>query len=231
MAREPHTLADLPCDTLPVFQRLSLPEIARAAGASGSLEPAREPRFPYHGEPAHGLLGARGFPRDSGASFTTRLGDAETVARSFDRLGRGARPRSRCSGVYHVEPQSSAYPASFPTSPSPSHWNLGETYAFTRESVFWFNFFPAQPYLFEKTFAAWASFQTERLAARGENNQLVSSEGEERLVASGVDPFVQVNLNRFTSLPGFVDSAREAGKQTFTGDADDFWYGMQLRKL
>ena len=46
-----------------------------------------------------------------------------------------------------------------------------------------------------------------------------------------VDDFVQVNLNRFTSLPGFFNAAHEAGKHTFTVDPDYLWYGMLLSKL
>ncbi len=47
----------------------------------------------------------------------------------------------------------------------------------------------------------------------------------------GVDAFVQVNLNRFTSLPGYFNSAHEAGKHTFTVDAEYHWHGMLLRRL
>ena len=36
----------------------------------------------------------------------------------------------------------------------------------------------------------------------------------------GVDPFVQVNLNRFSSLRGYFNSAREAGRHTFTRDPE-----------
>ena len=121
-------------------------------------------------------------------------------------------------GVYHVEPQCSAYPFSFPFGDTPDHWRLGEHFSLTEDSVFWFNFFPEQPYLFEKTFAVWALFQMLQLTGRGENNQLVAFDGRESLIAQGVSDFVQVNLNRFTSLPGFFNAAHEAGKQTFTVD-------------
>ena len=134
-------------------------------------------------------------------------------------------------GVYHVEPQCSAYPFSFPFGDTPDHWRLGEHFSLTEESVFWFNFFPEQPYLFEKTFAVWALFQMLQLSGRGENNQLVAFDGRESLIAQGVSDFVQVNLNRFTSLPGFFNAAHEAGKQTFTVDPDYIWYGMLLKKV
>lgn len=62
-------------------------------------------------------------------------------------------------------------------------------------------------------------------------NQLVASVGERRVIAHGVDEFVQVNLNRFTNLPGFFNAAHEAGKHTFTVDSDYLWYGMLMSKL
>ena len=74
-------------------------------------------------------------------------------------------------------------------------------------------------------------FQMLDLEGRGENNQLVASVGEGRLIAHGVDEFVQVNLNRFTSLPAFFNAAHEAGKHTFTVDPDYLWYGMLMNKL
>ena len=135
------------------------------------------------------------------------------------------------TGVYHVEPQSSAYPFSFPFGDTPDHWHADAPFRFTEDSIFWFNFFPAQPLLFEKTFAVWALFQMLQLRGRGENNQLVALDDKARLASDGVDEFVQVNLNRFTSLPGFFNAAHEAGKHTFTVDPDYLWYGMLLSKV
>jgi hypothetical protein len=158
-----------------------------------------------------------------------QIGEHERVVRSFERLAATAE-RFTLLGVYHLEPQSSAYPASFPGGPAPSQWPLGETRALTQDSIFWFNFFPAQPLLFEKTFAVWALFQMLQLKGRGENNQLVALDDKARLASDGVDDFVQVNLNRFTSLPGFFNAAHEAGKHTFTVDPDYLWYGMLLSR-
>ena len=115
--------------------------------------------------------------------------------------------------------------------PAPYHWSPDETLAFTQDSVFWFNFFPAQPALFEKTFATWVLFQMYPHRERGECNQLCAWEGKQRLEVEGVDPFVQVNLNRFSSLPGYFNSAHEAGRHTFTLDSEYLWYGMLLRKM
>ena len=43
--------------------------------------------------------------------------------------------------------------------------------------------------------------------------------------------FVQVNLNRFTSLSGFLASARAAGDRSFTPDPEYRWSGMLLRHV
>jgi len=133
-------------------------------------------------------------------------------------------------GVYHVEPQSSAYPFGFPASPVPDHWFHGQTRDYTPESLFWFNFFPDQRFLFEKTFVVWALFNLFKDREGGVCNQLVAADDPGRVSARGVDRFVQINLNRFTSFRGYFTSAREAGKHTFTQDAEYLWYGMLLRK-
>jgi hypothetical protein len=158
------------------------------------------------------------------------IGSRDIISTAFNRLPTDGDAFSLL-GVYHIEPQSSAHPFSFPRSDTPDHWNLGEHFPLTDDSVFWFNFFPEQPYLFEKTFAVWALFQMLQLKGRGENNQLVVADGKDSLIARGVADFVQVNLNRFTSLPGFFNAAHEAGKHTFTVDPDYIWYGMLLKKV
>jgi hypothetical protein len=130
------------------------------------------------------------------------LGSDDVITAAFNRLAtRGA---FTLLGVYHVEPQSSAYPFSFRFGDTPDHWNLGQHFSLTDESVFWFNFFPEQPYLFEKTFAVWSLFQMLRLKGHGENNQLVAADGEDSLMAQGVSDFAQtcpgVSMPRIPSI-------------------------------
>jgi hypothetical protein len=153
----------------------------------------------------------------------------DVITAAFDRLKVDAESLALL-GVYPVEPQSSAYPFSFPSGATPDHWHLGEPFKLTAASIFWFNFFPPQPYLFEKTFAAWARFQMVRPKERAENNQLVAADGKDRLIVHGISDMVQVNLNRFSSLAGFAHAAHDAGEETFTGDAEYLQYGMLLRK-
>ena len=228
ISAEPLRLADMP-PTYAVFERLPLAEIARAAGEGGGgaavAHPAFQAMVARHMSYWEERIGA-----GKRCFVHYAIGGDAVITAAFHRLAAAA-DRWTTMGVYHVEPQSSAYPASFPALPAPMHWSPGETRGFTRESIFWFNFFPAQPYLFEKTFCAWASFQMVKSRAGGENNQLVVWEGKDRSMTRGVDEFVQINLNRFTSLFGYFQSARDAGEQSFTGDDEYRWYGMLLRKI
>jgi hypothetical protein len=227
---EPRRLADMP-STYSMFQRLSIPEVVRAFDESESLfvRLIAGRKFKSVLDKHMGYWEMR-IPAGKQCFVHYAIGGDAVISGAFNRLKTTA-DRWTLLGIYHVEPQSSAYPFGFPLGPAPSHWSPGETRAATKDSIFWFNFFPAQPRLFEKTFAVWVLFNTFQLAEGGECNQLVAWEGKDRLLAQGVDDFVQVNLNRFTSLPGFFNSAHEAGKHTFTVDPNYLWYGMLLRQL
>jgi hypothetical protein len=213
-----------------VFQRLAIPDVEKAFDESESLVVRLLAGRKFH----HVLNQHMGYwekriPAGQQCYVHYAIGREEVIAPLFQRL-QGLKGWT-VLGIYHTEPQSSAYPASFPAQPSPNHWSPSEPGGLTRDSIFWFNFFPAQPLLFEKTFSVWALFQMFQLRDRGECNQLVAWEGQDRLQVQGVDPFVQVNLNRFSNLPGYFNSAHEAGKHTFTVDPDYLWYGMLLRRL
>jgi len=212
------------------FKRLSIPDVVRAFDETQNLfvQLIAGRKFRNVLEQHMGYWEKR-IPDGKQCFVHYALGSHDLITAAFNRLAtRGA---FTLLGVYHIEPQSSAYPFSFPFGDTPDHWNLGEHFSLTDESVFWFNFFPEQPYLFEKTFAVWSLFQMLHLKGRGENNQLVAADGKDSLITQGVSDFVQVNLNRFTSLPGYFNAAHEAGKHTFTVDPDYIWYGMLLKKV
>lgn len=229
IAAQPRPLRELP-PSHAVFQRLAIPEVVRAFEASESLLVRLVAGRKFHSvlERQMGYWEKR-VPAGQSLYVHYASGPAAIIDEAFSRLR--AAGGFAVLGVYHVEPQSSSYPFAFPTGAAPNHWHLDAVRGYTKDSIFWFNFFPAQPYLFEKTFAVWVLFNTFQHLEGGECNQLVALESKDRLVHSGVDEFVQINLNRFTSLPGFFNAAHEAGKHTFTIDADYHWYGMLLRKL
>jgi hypothetical protein len=213
------------------FKRLSIPDVVRAFDESHNLftQLLAGRKFQNVLEQHMGYWEKR-VPDGKQCFVHYAIGTEDVITGAFNRL-KGDGGGFTLLGTYHLEPQSSAYPFSFPFGNTPDHWHLGECFSLTDDSIFWFNFFPEQPYLFEKTFAVWALFQMSQLKKRGENNQLVASEGKEKLIVQGISDFVQVNLNRFTSLSGFFNAAHEAGRQTFTVDPDYIWYGMLLSKV
>lgn len=228
-AETPRSFSDMP-PSYTVFERLPIPEVERAFAETESLFV----RF-IAGRKFHNVLDAhmgyweKRVPAGKKCFVHYAIGSDEVITAAYHRVK--AAGTFVLVGIYHVEPQSSAYPFAFPVREAPNHWFLGEKAAYTKESIFWFNFFPAQPYLFEKTFAVWALFNMIEAREGGVCNQLVAWEGKDRLDVNGVDEFVQVNLNRFTSIPGYFSAAHEAGKHTFTVDPEYLWYGMLLRKL
>jgi hypothetical protein len=229
-ADAPRTLEGLPA-TYARFKRLSIADVIQAFDETHSLfvQLIAGRKFRNVLEQHMGYWESR-IPVGKQCFVHYAIAPQDIIAAAFDRLKKDG-DAFVLLGIYHVEPQSSAYPFSFPFGNTPDHLRLGEHFPLTDDSIFWFNFFPAQPYLFEKTFAVWALFQILQLNGRGENNQLVVADGKDGLIAHGVDDLVQVNLNRFTSLPGFFNAAHEAGKHTFTVDPDYIWYGMLLRKV
>lgn len=214
-----------------VFKRLSIPEVIRAVQDTHSVSapPTSGGKFQTMLDQRMGYW-EKSVPEGKHCFVHYAIGTDDAITAAFVRLQENA-SSFVLLGIYHVEPQSSAYPYSFPSGATPDHWRLGQYFSLTDATIFWFNFFPAQPYVFEKTFAVWAQFQLVRLKERAENNQLVARDGKERVIVHGVSDFVLINLNRFTSLSGFINAAREAGEHTFTGDSEYVWYGMLLRKL
>jgi hypothetical protein len=229
LADAPRRIEGMPA-TYARFRRLSIPDVVRAFDETHGLFARLIAGHAFRGvlEQHMGYWEQR-IPAGQQSFVHYAIGSNDVIAGAFDRLRKD--DSFTLVGIYHVEPQSSAYPFSFPFGDTPDHWHPDEPFSLTEQSIFWFNFFPEQPYLFEKTFAAWALFQMLQLKERGENNQLAAADGKDNLIARGVADFVQVNLNRFTSLPGFFNAAHEAGKHTFTVDRDYLWYGMLLTRV
>ncbi len=229
-ADKPRAFSELP-PSYSVFQRVAIPEIKRIfEQKAGGVRPQEAAAFGKVLDERMGYWEQR-VPAGKQCFVHYAIGGEQEIDAAYERLKQQS--GLVLVGVYHVEPQSSAYPASFPVKPAPDHLHPGKSNGYTQDSIFWFNFFPAQPYVFEKTFAIWALFVTYAWSDGGGCNQLVAQdeEGPARVTAHGVDPFVQVNLNRFGSMASYFESAREAGKNTFTVDPDYKWYGMLLHKV
>ena len=227
---EPQRPAGLP-DTHAVFRRIGIPEVVEAFGR--------------HVSPFARIIVGGKFRRvlnERMGYWESRVPGGQSCFVHYVRGSAEDMEKARIAfeaastdwlvlGVYHLEPQSSSYPFGFPFDPVPDHSIYGRIRDYTPDSLFWFNFFPEQKFLFEKTFVVWALFNLFRSREGGACNQLVAADDPSRLVARGVEPFVQVNLNRFTSYEGYFTSARAAGKHTFTQDKEYIWYGMLLKKF
>ncbi len=158
--------------------------------------------------------------------------DDDAAARAGIAEIRTKFPHFALLGLYQINPAVSFFPEAFPVSPAPSLWRPGGHNALTKDSQFFFNFFPEQPYLLERvsqgTIAIWA----ESAPGLYDTNNFVDLP-EELTTAAGIDRFVGVNLNRYRNVYGFCKAvAGGASKSVIAEDHhDDFhWYGM-LTKL
>jgi hypothetical protein len=140
------------------FKRLSIPDVVRAFDESHNLftQLLAGRKFQNVLEQHMGYWEKR-VPDGQQCFVHYAIGTEDVITGAFNRL-KGDGGAFTLLGTYHLEPQSSAYPFSFPFGKTPDHWHLGEFFSLTDDSIFWFNFFPEQPYLFEKTFAVWALF-------------------------------------------------------------------------
>jgi hypothetical protein len=77
-------------------------------------------------------------------------GPEDVIAAAFNRLKGDA--GLLMLGVYHIEPRRRPTRTASRSATRPTTGHLGKRFPLTEESVFWFNFFPALSYLFEKTF-------------------------------------------------------------------------------
>lgn len=228
-ADSPRQLANMPAGYA-VFRRLTIPEVRQAFDETqGWVVQMLAGRQFQHVLDEHMGYWEKRVPAGRHCFVHHAIGPDSVIAAAYDRLKRDG--GFVLLGIYHLEPQVSAYPASFPSGSMPNYWDLAETYAETPNSIFWFNFFPPAPFLFDKFFAIWATFHALRLKQRIECNHLVTREHNDPIVTDGVEPFAVINLNRYTDLAGYFRSAHDAGKNTFTVDRDYIWYGMLLRHV
>jgi hypothetical protein len=111
-------------------------------------------------------------------------------------------------------------------------WRLGEQNKLTSESMFFFNFFPEQPFLREQVCQGTLAIWTESTPGLYDTNNYVDLP-EAVSAASGIDRFVGVNLNRYRNAYGFCKAVADGASKSVIaeGHYDAFrWYGM-LTKL
>jgi len=158
--------------------------------------------------------------------------DDDAAARAGIAEVKAKFPHFALLGLYQINPWISIFAHAFPADPAPNMWRPGEPNKLTKESVFFFNFFPDQPYLIERvcqgTIAIWA----ESAPGLYDANNFVDLP-EEVSGAPGIDRFVAVNLNRYRNIFGFCKAVAGGAAMSVIAEDhhDDFhWYGM-LTKL
>src|SRR5262249_51713438 len=135
-----------------VFERISAPEIqkitaqlaqANAGGASAQmmkLLDVANARIAYW---------ERKVPAGSKCFVHHARFDDEAQAKSGYAQARSKFPNFPLLGLYCVDPLMSMFPQAFPVDPAPNMWRPGEQNLLTKDSMFFLNFFPAQPFLRE----------------------------------------------------------------------------------
>jgi len=124
------------------FKRLSIPDVVRAFDESHNLftQLLAGRKFQNVLEQHMGYWEKR-VPDGKQCFVHYAIGTEDVITGAFNRL-KGDGGTFTLLGTYHLEPQSSAYPFSFPFGNTPDHWHLGECFSLTDDSIFWFNFFP-----------------------------------------------------------------------------------------
>ena len=141
VADAPRRLEGMP-ETYALFRRLPIPDVMRAFDATHSrlVQLVAGGRFQHVLQQHMGYWEER-VPAGRQCYVHYAIGTDAVINAAFDRLK--AESGLTLLGTYRVEPQSSAYPASFPFGATPDHLRLGEQFLLTKQSIFWFNFFPA----------------------------------------------------------------------------------------
>jgi hypothetical protein len=219
------------------FARIGLAEVDDIV--SQLIKSSTDPQFSAQLEKLTHVTNARlaywenRIPRGSTGFVHHLRFDDDAAARAALAEIKAKFPHFALLGLYRINPTISFFPAAFPVDPAPNMWRLGEENRLTKESQFFFNFFPDQPHLAEQviqgTTAIWAA------SAPGlyETNNYVDLP-EEVVAAPGIERFVAVNLNRYRNAYGFCKAVAGGAAQSViaVGHSEDFhWYGMLTRLI
>jgi hypothetical protein len=219
------------------FARIGLPEVNDIVAQL--LKSSTDPHFSAELEELTHVANARlaywenKIPQGSKGFVHHIRFDNDAAARAAIAEIKAKFPHFVLLGLYRINPTISFFPAAFPVDPAPNMWRLGEQNTLTKESQFFFNFFPDQPHLVEQviqgTTAIWAA------SAPGlyDTNNYVDAP-EEVVAAPGIDRFVAVNLNRYRNAYGFCKAVAAGATASVIAEDhhEDFrWYGMLTRLI
>jgi len=141
-------------------------------------------------------------------------------------------PRFAMIGLYAIDPVISFFPQAFPVDPAPNFWLPGKTNEATKDSLFFLNFFPQQPYLREQVVQGTTAIYSESAPGLYHTNNYVDLVADLFTSAGNVDKVASVNLNRYSDGYGFFKAvAAGAAKSVIAeGGYEGFrWHGMLTR--
>src|ERR1700730_13852715 len=141
-------------------------------------------------------------------------------------------PKFAMIGLYAIDPIISMFPQAFPVDPAPNFWRPGRTNELTKDSLFFHNFFPQQPFLREQVVQGTTSIYSESAPGLYHTNNYVDLVSDLFTSVGNVDKVASVNLNRYSDGYGFFMAvAAGAAKSVIVEDGHEGfqWHGILCR--
>jgi hypothetical protein len=216
-----------------VFRRLDLDETTALHGNAmrATADPAVTQQLKHLMEVVGGRVaywenlvppGLKGFVHH------VRFGDAARGKAGY-AAAVAAFPKFAMIGLYAIDPIISMFPQAFPVDPAPNFWRPGKTNELTKDSLFFHNFFPQQPFLREQVVQGTTSIYSESAPGLYHTNNYVDLVSDLFTSGDNVDKVVGVNLNRYSDGYGFFKSvAAGAAKSVIVEDGHEGfqWHGI-----
>ena len=141
-------------------------------------------------------------------------------------------PKFAMIGLYAIDPIISMFPQAFPVDPAPNFWRPGKTNELGKDSLFFLNFFPPQPFLREQVVQGTTAIYSESAPGLYHANNYVDLVSDLFTSAGKVDKVASVNLNRYSDGYGFFKAvAAGAAKSVIAEDGHEGfrWHGILCR--
>jgi hypothetical protein len=157
--------------------------------------------------------------------------DDEREAKAGYAQARSKFPHFGLLGLYRIDPLISMFPQAFPVDAAPNMWQPGKTNVLTKDSLFFLNFFPQQPFLREFVYQGTIAIYSESARGLYDANNYVDLVSDEFVATNNVDKIVGVNLNRYRDAHGFLKAVSAgAAKSVIVKGFEQFqWYGILAR--
>jgi hypothetical protein len=233
-APTPSSLASL-CKNAHVFERISVPEIQKITAQLAHASPAGgfSAQMTQLLDVANARIAywERKVPAGSKCFVHHARFDDEARAKAGYAQARSKFPHFPLLGLYCIDPLMSMFPQAFPVDAAPNMWRPGEQNVLTKDSMFFLNFFPAQPFLRELVYQGTIAIYSESSPGLYDANNYVDLVSDDFVAVNGVDKMVGVNLNRYRDAHGFFKAVSAgAAKSVIVKGYEQFqWYGILAR--